>query len=228
MRRILVFDVNETLLDLRGMRGLFASVLGDASLCHNWFRVLLRKMLVTTITGPYVSFAELGAAALDQVAAAHERSLSPAEQTKLLNGMRQLPPHNDVVPALERLRDGGFRCVAFSNGTPDVLHDQLASTGLHDMFERVASAHHAGRLKPAPEPYRWLAGELGVSTDRLRMVAAHAWDTTGAQRAGCRAAFVARSGKRLSAVDPQPDIVGPTLTDVADRLLDRPNPDMEA
>jgi 2-haloacid dehalogenase len=60
------------------------------------------------------------------------------------------------------------------------------------------------------------------------MVAAHAWDTTGAQRAGCRAAFVARSGKRLSAVDPQPDVVGPTLTDVADRLLDRPNPDVTA
>jgi 2-haloacid dehalogenase len=224
MRPVLVFDVNETLLDLRGMHAPFDAVFGDGSLRAEWFSTLLRKMFVTTIAGPYVDFVELGAAALEHVATQQGRALTPAEQTTILEGMRQLPPHDDVVPALERLRAGAYRCVALSNGRPDALAEQLDHAGLTRFFERVASAEAAGRLKPAPEPYQWLAGTLDVPTNRLCMVAAHAWDTTGAQRAGCTAAFVARPGKRLSAVDPRPGIVEDSLTAVADRLLARPDP----
>lgn len=221
MRPILVFDVNETLLDLSGMAAPFEAVFGNGDLRAAWFGALLRKMFVTTLTGPYVNFTELGVAALEQVAAEHNRTLSPDEQQTIVNGMRRLPPHADVIPALHRLRAAGYRCVALSNGTPDALTAQLEHANLTEYFERVESADAAGRLKPAPAPYRWLADAMRVAPERLCMIAAHAWDTTGAQRAGCQAAFVQRPGKRLSAVDPQPAIIEPTLTAVAERLVDR-------
>jgi hypothetical protein len=38
-------------------------------------------------------------------------------------------------------------------------------------------------------------------------------------RAGCRAAFVARNGKPLFPLDPQPEISAPDLIGVADAIL---------
>lgn len=220
MPRILVFDVNETLLDLRGMEAPFEAAFGDASVRAAWFQTLLHQMLVTTVTGPYVDFRTLGASALEAVAASRGVSLTASARDDLLAAMRRLPPHGDVVDALTLLRDAGLQLVALSNGVPDVLRDQLDHAGLTDFFDAVYSADAAKRLKPAAEPYRRTARVLGVEPSALRMVAAHAWDTTGAQRAGCAAAFVRRPGKRLAAVDPVPDVVGDDLIDVARRIVD--------
>jgi len=213
--RILVFDVNETLLDLAALDEAFETVFGDRSVRHAWFRELLHQALVTTVTGPYVDFGTLARSALEVTATRHGRPVTEGEAALILDATRHLPPHDDVEEALDLLAGEGFRLVALSNGTPDALAAQLDHAGLTPRFDLVVSAEHAGRLKPAPEPYRWLAGELAVPPENLRMIAAHAWDTTGALRAGCAAAFVHRSGKHLSPVDPAPDIVGRSLVDVA-------------
>jgi len=76
-----------------------------------------------------------------------------------------------------------------------------------------------GRLKPAPEPYRAAARELGVEVGQLRLVAAHAWDVQGALRAGCGAAFVARPGAMWNPLLERPDIMGNDLAEVADRIV---------
>ena len=75
------------------------------------------------------------------------------------------------------------------------------------------------RFKPAPEPYRFVAKELGVDASTLRMVAAHAWDVVGAMQAGWAAAFVARPGKVLYPLAPKPDIAEPDIGSVATRII---------
>ena len=52
----------------------------------------------------------------------------------------------------------------------------------------------------------------------VRLVAAHAWDVSGALAAGCTAAFVARPGMMLSPLGKQPDIVGRDLAEIAAAL----------
>jgi 2-haloacid dehalogenase len=133
--------------------------------------------------------------------------------------MRRLPPHPEVVDSLERLQQAGYRMAALSNGAPDVLHDQMVHADLDGFFDAVLSADAVQRLKPAPEPYHMAAQQLGVDIGDLCMVAAHAWDVTGALRAGAAAAFVARPGKLLDPLGPAPDLVGPDLAQVADQLI---------
>jgi len=100
-----------------------------------------------------------------------------------------------------------------------VAEAQLTNAGLRDLFEAALSADDAGRLKPAPEPYRMAAEALGVEMGQIRLVAAHSWDVAGAMRAGCVAAFVARPGKVLDPLFQRPDIVGSDLNEVADAIL---------
>lgn len=218
-RRILVFDVNETMLDIGALAPHFARAFGSADVLQDWFSNVLLYSNVLTVAGPYADFGSVGGAALDMVAAAGRVTLSPADRQQILGGIRELPAHPDVRPALERLRGAGFRLVTLTNSAPAAVEAQLKNTSLSNLFERSFSVDAVKRFKPAPEPYQQVARDLGVPTSQLRMIAAHAWDVLGALQAGCAAAFIARPGKALFPLGPQPDIIAPTLTDAADRIV---------
>jgi len=219
-RRVLVFDVNETMLDVGALAPHFARVFGRAEVLQEWFVNLLLYSNVVTVAGPYADFGTVGGAVLDMVAAAHRISMSASDRQQILGGVRTLPAHADVRPALERLRNAGFRLVTLTNSAPPAVDAQLKNAGLSDLFERSFSVDAVKRFKPAPEPYQQVARELGVPTSQLRMIAAHAWDVHGALQAGYAAAFIARPGKTLFPVGPQPDVVEQTMTAAADRIID--------
>jgi 2-haloacid dehalogenase len=220
---VLVFDVNETLLDLRELDEPFARVFGDAAVRSQWFQQLLQNALVSTVTDTYADFGAIGRAALQMVAARRRHELSEDDAALILGTVRRLPPHPEVREALERLRDAGFRLSTLTNSTEAVARAQLENAGIVSLFERIFSADSVRRLKPAREPYHMAASEFGVDVGEVCLVAAHAWDVAGALRAGCRAAFVARPGMVLDPLAPEPDVIGNDLVEVAARLLALPD-----
>jgi 2-haloacid dehalogenase len=214
-----MFDVNETLLDLRGLDPAFTQSFGDAGARREWFSQVLQSALVTTLLGAYASFSEIGVAALEITAARRGVEIVDAERHRLLGGMRSLPAHEDAADALDRLRGAGLRMVALTNSTYDTAEAGLTHAGLRGFFEQVFSADSVQRLKPAPAPYRMVAERLGVPVGSLRLIAAHAWDVAGALRAGCAAAFVARPGLPFDPLLPRPDIVARDLRDAAEQII---------
>lgn len=219
MPRIIVFDVNETLLDLRTLDPHFKEIFGRSGARKEWFTQVIRSALVSTVTGEYTDFATIGGAALEMTAKRRGISLDTDERTQILGAMRKLSPHADAAESLARLRDAGLRLAALTNSTERVAEAQLKHAGLYDCFEQVLSADSVRRLKPAPEPYHMAAQRFGVPPAGIRLVAAHEWDVIGALRAGCAAAFVARPGMVLDPLAEPPDIVGPDLIVVAERIL---------
>ena len=219
MNRVIVFDVNETLLDLRAFDPQFARVFGDAAVRKEWFNQVLQSGLVTTVLGTYHDFGSVGGAGLDMTAARHGVALSAAGRGQILGALKNLPPHPDVREGLIRLRDAGLRLATLTNSTAAVAQAQLQNAGLTEFFEQILSADTVRRLKPAAEVYQMAAARLGVPVSQIRLVAAHAWDVTGAMRAGCAAAFIARPGMVLDPLGTQPDITGKDLREVAERIL---------
>jgi 2-haloacid dehalogenase len=67
--------------------------------------------------------------------------------------------------------------------------------------------------------YRAVADHFGLPTAEVRLVAAHAWDVSGALAAGCRAALVQRPGVVASPIGAQPDITGQDIGDIVDQIL---------
>lgn len=219
MARVIAFDVNETLLDLAALDTDFARMFGDAAARREWFGQMLQSALVSTVTRDYHTFGELGMGALMMLGARRGVTITGADRQAIRAGMQHLPAHPDVRASLERLRDAGLQLVTLTNSTMQVAEAQLRNAGLTDLFARSFSADTVQRLKPAPEPYRMVAEQCGVPVDRVRLVAAHAWDIAGALSAGCAAAFVARPGMVLDPAVPRPDIVGTDLQDVAEQIL---------
>ena len=219
MRRVQVFDVNETLLDLAAMDPHFRRIFGDAGVRVTWFSQMIQSALVATVTGAYRPFGAHAMAALEMTAEQAGVTLADGDREAVADQLRHLPAHPEVAGALRRLRDAGLRLASLTNSTEEVARAQLEHAGLIDTFELVLSADTARRLKPAREPYLMAAERLGVAVDQVRLIAAHAWDVAGAARAGCATAFVARPGKDLDPLVERPEIVGDDLAEVAEAIL---------
>ena len=113
---VIFFDVNETLLDLTPLKESVGETLGGRpELAPLWFTTLLQYSLVSTVAGRYNNFDEIGAACLRMIAKSLGLELGGDAAERCLAPMRCLPPHPDVVPALERLRDAGFRLATLTN-----------------------------------------------------------------------------------------------------------------
>lgn len=221
MTTVIAFDVNETLLDLRPLDPQFEGLFGSTGMRAQWFSQMLQLSWVGGLTGQYVDFTTAQRAALRMLGEREGLELDDATVVETVDLMRTLPPHPEVTKTLRRLAATSLRLVAITNSTAEVAQAQLTHAGLRDLFEAALSADTVRALKPAPAAYQHVAAECGVALSEVRLVAAHAWDVSGALAAGARAAFVARPGMVLSPLGTAPDIVGADLAEVAELIIER-------
>jgi 2-haloacid dehalogenase len=215
---VIAYDVNETLLDLSALDAPFAEVLGDAALRPAWFGTMLQLSFVGVITGNHVDFTTAQHAALRMVAQRVGTELSDEDAERIVGGMQRLPAHPEVPGAIALLRDAGFRQVTITNSPLAVVRAQLAYAGLDGLVDDVLSADEVEQLKPGPRPYALVAERSGVSVGDVMLVAAHAWDVSGALAAGTRAAFVERPGMVPSPIGVQPELVVADIDALAHEL----------
>jgi 2-haloacid dehalogenase len=216
---VLVFDVNETLLDLQPLDAHFAGIFGDAGKRKEWFAQLLQLAFTATLTGVYRDFTGLARSALHMTAAKAGAVAGEEQVDALLKEMTQLPPHADVPDALQTLHEAGFRMATLTQSAPETHDAQMRNANLAKYFERLLSVDECKRYKPDPAPYHMAASAMGCNPPAMRMIAAHGWDLQGAMAAGCKAAFVARSGSTLDPAADPPEIGGADLGEVAVEIL---------
>ena len=215
---VLLFDVNETLLTLEPLKQKVGDLLQDPLAATLWFTTMLQYSLVMTVSGQYAGFADIGAATLQMLARNSDIALDPAEAKKILAGMRTLPAHGDVAPALERLKQKGVRMVTLTNSPLAGARAQMEHAGLDGFFERQLSVETVGKFKPHWSVYEWAAREMGVQPAECMLVAAHGWDVAGAKWAGLQTAFIAREGQQKFPLARAPDIDVSDLGALADHF----------
>lgn len=221
---VIAFDVVETLFSLAPLRerlkeaGLPEGALGE------WFARFLRDAFALDAAGVYKPFREVASGALAVMLAEHGRPSSTAVLDGVLKTFSELPPHADVLPAFEQLREGGIRLVTLTNGSPEATRRLLERASLDRFIERTISIDEVGHWKPRREVYRHAAKLVGVPARRMALVAAHAWDVLGAGRAGLLTGWVSRGETIFQPAMPPPTVVGRSLTDVAAHLMELPRP----
>ena len=213
---VLVFDVNETLIDIDSLEPHFERI----SAIVGYFVVHFTYSMAVTLSDAYVDFFTLGQAVLRMTGDVHEQ-VTDEDLAALATGMRTMPAHPDVADGLAALRAQGYRLVTLTNSPPNPgFPTPLENAGLAHHFEKQFSVDAWRVFKPARRLYADVADELGVAPSACMMVAAHVWDTMGAQAAGFSGALITRPGNALLPVDelPQPTIVAADIGDLVDRL----------
>ena len=220
-RRVLVFDVNETLLDIEALTPVFERVYGDRAVMREWFNQLVLYSMTLTHTGSYIDFFTLGRAVARMLGDIRGRDVTDAQVDELAAAMAAMPAHPDVAPGLRELGESGFRLIALTNSPTDPSRPSpLDNAGLGGLFERQFSVDPCRAFKPDPRVYRRVCDKLAVDAADCVMVAAHVWDTLGAQAIGMRGALITRPGNAALRADgiPQPHIVAGDLVDLARQL----------
>jgi 2-haloacid dehalogenase len=219
---VVVFDVNETLLDIEALGPLFERVFGDRRVLREWFGQLVLYSMTATLSGLYENFFALGQGVFEMVGAVHGVDVESADFEALREGLLTMPAHPDVEEGLKELKRAGFRLATLTNSPPNPHgKSALQHAGLAGHFERQFSIEAARAFKPSPLVYRMVAEELGLAPSACCMVASHVWDTIGAQSVGFSAGLITRPGNAPLPVSglPQPDVVAPDLPALADRMI---------
>jgi 2-haloacid dehalogenase len=217
--KLLILDVNETLLDLSSMKARMNQAFDHEFAFTQWFSLMLQYSLVDNVTGQYHNFGEIGKAAFEMTKQMLGKEVAENERDEILGMIRQLPPHPDVKKGLSMLREAGYRMVTLTNSTEEVVKQQMESAGLTPYFEALLSIDPMRQYKPALETYRQATEKLGVRPEEAMLIAAHGWDVTGALHAGLQAAFISREGKAQYPLAPNPRYTGDTLTSIAEKLV---------
>jgi 2-haloacid dehalogenase len=218
---LIVFDVNETLLDLQTMEPTFERIFGDRKDMRLWFAELILYSAALTVAGCYVPFTDIGAAVMKMQADTRGIEITEADKQELKDKFSTMTPYPEVPAALRKLRDAGFRLFTLTDNLLEVQTRQLTHGGIVDLFERRFSADGVKHHKPSRQAYGYVEKELGVAPSQVCLIACHTWDTLGAVAAGWEAALIKRVGNDVLGVGPQPQIVGNDLNDVADQLIAR-------
>jgi 2-haloacid dehalogenase len=218
---LIVFDVNETLLDLETMDPIFQRIFGEKGAMRLWFADLILYSAALTVAGRYVPFTDIGSAVMTMLADTRGIKIDDKDKKELTEKFSTMPPHREVPAALRKLRDAGFRLFTLTDNLLEVQTRQLTHGGIVDLFERRFSADGVKHHKPSPQAYAYVEKELGAEPSRFCLIACHTWDTIGALAAGWEAALIKRVGNDVLGVGPQPQIVGNDLNEVADQLIAR-------
>ena len=105
----LIFDVNETLLDLEVLTPFFSRIFGRKEAMREWFAQQVLYSQALSLSGCYAPFNELALGTLRMLGAIHGVTISPKDLNEIRAMTSQLPAHPEVAEGLARLKNAGFR-----------------------------------------------------------------------------------------------------------------------
>lgn len=229
--RALTFDVFGTTVDWRsGVIEEFRRVGAKSGVDADWERAAdaWRSLYVPYMDRvrrgeiPWTNFDDLHRISLGQVLdELGIEGFDDAARDELTEAWRRLPPWPDAREGLTRL-SSRFTVATLSNGNRAQQQQLIAFADLP--FGVLLSAEDFKHYKPDREVYLGAASALNLGPAEVMMVAAHKSDLRAAQRAGMRAAFVARplekgrAGGADMLPDPQADVQATDFIDLADQL----------
>ena len=165
---LIVFDVNETLLDLGTMEPILERIFGEKCAMRLWFANFILYSAALTVAGRYVPFTDIGAAVMKMLADTRGIKIGDEDKRELTEKFSTMPPHPEVPAALRKLRSAGFRLFTLTDNLLEVQTRQLEHGGIVDLFERRFSADGVKHHKPSRQAYAYVEKELAAEPSRSR------------------------------------------------------------
>lgn len=220
--KVLVFDQYGTVVDMqRCLSEMVADFLkekgwdGEAHRFVTWWRRthFENSMIDALCDRGHTPYRQIGHRAVSYVMDRCGITYSQDDVCWLVSRIEQLKPFPDVLEALQKLRDAGYKLVILSNGDRDMLAEGQKHIGFG--FDQVISVQEAGYFKPHWKTYAKAEELIGEDRSSCLFVANHAFDCIGAKSWGMRAAFIDRRKRPFGETPHQPDIIVADFAELA-------------
>lgn len=199
-----MFDIIGTCFSLERTRDALVELGSPPSALEMWFAQSLRDSFGLSHSGGYVPLKQMLQADLPRAMFQLGLTPTPQDLASVLETLGDLDPRPDLGQAVGLLKDRGWRLVALTMGSVASTRQLLAKAGVLSNFDDLRSCDEISITKPNPAAYRLADGPAGGVT---WMIAAHAWDIAGANRAGLRTAFVTTVERSYPDAYPRPDVI---------------------
>lgn len=223
--KVCMFDQYGTVVDMQGGLTAIAEPFlrkkgwkGSANSFVTWWRRthFENSMIDALLHREHTPYREIGHRAVAHVMDRAGIAYTKDEVCYLVGEIEKLKPFPEVPAALAKLHTR-YQLVVLSNGDPDMLETAKQYHGI--AFDKVISVAEANSFKPHVATYTKAAELCGLKPDQILFVANHAFDCIGAKAAGMRTAFIDRRSRPFGETPHQPDILVPTMKDLADAIV---------
>jgi 2-haloacid dehalogenase len=218
--KVILFDVYETLLDMSQVERKLNAILKSRKAYIVWFELLMQYCLIDNAITSFNDFNSIAKATLEMTAHRIGEKIDHDETGQILGMLKHLPVNEDVQEGLSALHDLNIRIAAITNSSAEIVCERMESTGLISYFEKVLSAEHTKKYRPAPEVYQWAIDELKTKPGEMLFVSAHDWDILGANNAGIRTAYKIQKKLLPYPLGIKPDFKFEKLRELANKLAD--------
>src|SRR5690606_33641161 len=133
----------------------------------------------------------------------------------------QLDAHPDVKEALTLAKDKGLQVLFFTNGSERNTRALIARNDLELLVDHVVSIDAFGQWKPAKTAYQRAIQRISHNPEQCAMIAAHAWDTSGAQNAGMVTGWISRQDRVIHPAMKAPFFQSDNLVTLVDEVSDQ-------
>jgi 2-haloacid dehalogenase len=224
--KIIVFDLYGTVVDMqKGLTEIAAPFLkqagwdGSAHRFVTWWRRthFENSMIDALCDRGHTSYRNIGERAVSHVMDRAGISYTTEQAAWLVSRIEELTPFDDVVEALERLRDAGYRLAILSNGDSDML--EAAKPHIGFAFDATISVEEAGYFKPHWKTYAKAEEMLGEKREAILFVANHPFDCVGAKSFGMRNCFIDRRKQPFGHWPQAPDLTVQNFKQLAEYFV---------
>jgi 2-haloacid dehalogenase len=200
-----VFDLFGTLLDIASLRDAAAQVAADpAAFVATWREKQIAYAFASAIMDAYEDFDAMTLHGLRYAAEKHSVRLDADAERHLVAAWARVRAYDDVVPALQALRDRGIPCAVLTNGTASTARAAIENAGIASFIDDVLSVDAVQVFKPDRRVYALVTQRYATSPPNLIFVSSNGWDATGAAAFGMRVAWCNRAGLPPETFGPPP------------------------
>ncbi len=202
-RPTVAFDMIGTTFSLESLRPRLASVGLAETTLETLFAQSLRDYFALSHAGGYAPLKDVLTGSVRRLLEVHDLEASDDTVGKVVAGLGEM----DLVPGAENayraLVDAGHCIVSLTNGSEEFTRGLLERSGLDRYVSSVISCDAIEVSKPHARIYEHARQQVpGLGW----LVASHAWDCMGAQRAGLRAAWISSHERRWPGYFDPPDL----------------------
>ncbi len=215
MIKAVLFDMNETLLDIKNLKDKFMLYIDDDSISEYWFSKVLHSSSVLSIMGEYVPFSQIAQFALESIFLEKKVTLTENIKQDVLGAFMSMKPYNDVLLAIEVLNQNNIKSFVVSNSSLEMTKSQLENAKIIDRLNGFYSVQSVEKYKPCKEIYNYVLEKEKLNANETFMVASHDWDLFGAKKAGLNTAYIIRKSEVYTPYFPKPDLTGINLETLA-------------
>ncbi len=215
--KAVVFDAYGTLFDVYSVGALAETFFPGkgAAIATTWRDKQIEYTRLRTMCDRHADFWQVTGDALDYACALHKLDLTAQKRDALMESYAELTAFSENREALQRIKAAGVPMAILSNGTPEMLDNALASSGLADFFDHVLSIEAVGKFKTAPEAYQMGPDAFGCVARDILFVSCNCWDICGATWFGYSTLWLNRYDLPMERLGVTPHRQGRSLHDVA-------------